>query len=217
MKALSMQYRFMKLSWGLALAILLTGCVTQFDGPDYTEAQVHRQVIDKDTGNAIPGVIVAFKWTENRGFSPGGSHTACAHVAMLHADDQGRYIISKWHGEYPGTFRPYKAGYSEFYDPVARKQGIDYMKRSTGSTQERYDELDNTLGTLSCNSSEDKNLLELYRATYEEARSIVRTEKDALRADSFLIPVDAAMFGSDEASKRVTERAIKRTKEQQIK
>jgi hypothetical protein len=202
----------------LALFGLLTGCVTQFDGPDYTEAQVHRQVIDKDTGNAIPGVIVAFKWTENRGFSPGGSHTACVHVAMLRADDQGRYIISKWHGEYPGTFRPYKAGYSEFYDPVARKQGIDYLKRSTGSTQERYEELYyRYMNTFHCDEAEEKKLLELYRALYDEAQSIAKTEEDAKVVDSLLGTVDAATYGVDEARRRSLERAVMRAKEQQIK
>jgi len=217
MKITSTINRFTKIGWGLALAGLLVGCETSSRQPQFTEAQTHRQVVDKDTGSGIPGVIVAFKWIENRGFSMGGSHTACTHVAMLYTDDQGRYSIPKWRGDTLGAFKPYKPGYSEVNDPVAWNQGIDYMTRSKGSTRERYEALFRIINTFQCSDSEEKNLLDLVRAVYDEARSIAKTEEDAKIVDSFLGSVDAAMFGSDEARKRATERAVKREKEQQRK
>jgi hypothetical protein len=209
--------RFTLIGWALALAGLLIGCETSGRQPQFTEAQTHRQVVDKDTGSGIPGAIVAFKWIENQGFSMGGSNTACTHVAMLHTDDQGRYTIPNWRGQTLGASAPYKPGYSEVNDPVAWNQGIDYMKRSVGSTRQRYEELFRIINTFQCDEAEERNLLELYRAFYDEARSIAKNREDALLADRFLIRVDAAMFGSDEASRRDTERTVKRTKEQQTK
>ena len=141
MKTSSTLNRFTRLGWALALASLLVGCETSSRQPQFTEAQTHRQVVDMDTGSGIPGAIVAFKWIENRGFSMGGSHTACTHVAMLHTDDQGRYTIPKWRGDTLGASVPYKTGYSEVNDPVAWNQGTDYMKRFVESTRDRYEEL----------------------------------------------------------------------------
>jgi hypothetical protein len=148
----------------------------------------------------------------------GGSNTVCTHVAMLRTDEQGRYSIPNWRGQTLGASVPFKPGYSEVNDPVAWNQGIDYMKRSTGSTKDRYEELYRIIQTFSCNDEpEGKNLLELYRAMYDEARAIAKTEADALHVDKFLGQLEVAMFGSDEATRRSSEREVKRNKERQGK
>jgi hypothetical protein len=192
------------------------GCAQYSDLP-YTEAELHRQVIDKETGKGIPDVLVAFKWTRNEGFSPGGSNTACDHIAMLHTDGEGRYTIASYRGRMGGVAAIYKPGYSEINDPVARREGRDYLKPFRGTAGERFEEIGGVFSPLNCGDAEAKNVLELYRAVYQEAKSIAATEADALRVDRFLASLEAVTYGQKEAIKRITERALKREKERQTK
>jgi len=188
----------------VALACL-AGCAQYSDVP-YTEAGLHRQVIDKETGKGIPDAFVAFKWTRNEGFSPGGSNTACDHIAMLHTDGEGRYTIASYRGRMGGVAAIYKPGYSEINDPVARREGRDYLKPFRGTVQERMEELNKNIER--CTEDEDRNLLEMYQAIYDEAKSVAKTESDLKDADRrFLGPIESVQYGRTEAWKRASKRA----------
>jgi hypothetical protein len=195
----------------VALACL-AGCAQYSDVP-YTEAGLHRQVIDKETGKGIPDVLVAFKWTRNEGFSPGGSNTACDHIAMLHTDGEGRYTIASYRGRMGGVVAIYKPGYSEINDPVARREGRDYLKPFRGTVQERQSEFERIYNPVGCTEDEDKKLVELYQRMYEEAKAIASPEKDTKFIDGALVIYEYAALGREEAQKRSLARRLMRLRE----
>jgi len=197
--------------WSVLLC--LVGCASDSSGPDYTDAQMHRQVIDKETGKGISDVLVAFVWTRNEGFSPGGSNTVCTHLALLHTDGEGRYTIPTWRSYTPGTFVPFKPGYSRVIDPIARREGRDYLKPFRGTVQERQSEFERIYNPVGCTEDEDKKLVELYQRMYEEAKAIASPEKDTKFIDGALVIYEYAALGREEAQKRSLARRLMRLRE----
>jgi hypothetical protein len=129
---------------------------------------------------------------------------------MLHTDGEGRYTIASYRGRMGGVVAIYKPGYSEINDPVARREGRDYLKPFRGGTMKQaFENLGAGMRGTSCNSEEDRSLLDLYRALYEEALQIVKSGRENdLMEDSLMFRGEIEMHGLEEARKRALGRQV---------
>jgi hypothetical protein len=157
-------------------------------------------VLDEQTHKPIPGVFVIAQW-RYYGSDAYGSRTSCPHLEVVRTDDEGRYHIPAW---LPGLVShvqravfAYKGGYEEIVKSatpnvltaaeVALNEKQKVMGLYTGTGDERVVSY-TTFGSLEgCGSAEDytKKLIPLYRAIYEEAKTLKVTDrnKEKLKGD----------------------------------
>jgi hypothetical protein len=190
----------------LVIAAFATSCATSVTDMSYSDVELNRRIVDANTGHAIPNAIVVFKWNQSEGDIGHGSRTFCVRVEMRRADVDGRYSVPSWEGRKPMIAVIYERSYSRVNDPAARARGIDKVERHMGPSTERLIELERIYAPLNCPESEDRKLVELYEAMYDEAKSIARAPKDAEAVEAALRILEVAKYGEAEANRRARER-----------
>ena len=192
----------------LAVAIyvlLLSGCAS-------TGGYITGQVLDADTREPIPDAHVFITW-KGGAFALVDTRTVCVYADGTLTGEDGKYRFLPWirPDRFPvGTVSPriyvYKPGYKEIRKNRREKGDRDYfLKKYSGTREEYMDYLVWVSERARC-SNDDKNLLLVNRAIYQEAREIAETPEDNDYIESFLYDLEIIEFGYDEARRRQDER-----------
>lgn len=156
---------------------------------------VEGRVLEEGTEKPVSGAIVVALWIGHLATFAHG-RTICYHVLSTITDDQGRYRFPNWRKEITQDWQrnvreeqisviAYKAGYV-WSKNVAHAPERVYVKPFTGTREERLRELLRIRQATRCTESGDsvKNLYKLYKALYDEAKAIPRSEQEAQLAES---------------------------------
>ncbi|MGE5139254.1 MAG: hypothetical protein ACM3JD_07330 [Rudaea sp.] len=163
----------------LLLALLIIGLLLTMCG--FTGEALDGQVVEEGTNGPIPGAIVVARW-DGTVTALVDSRTACVYVESAVTDDQGRFHFPRWYraprflvfGVLP-TVTAYKAG----YEARPYEEKVHHLKPFTGTREERIKYLLRLTGLIGCYSAaEEKTLVPVYKALYDEARGIATTDKD---------------------------------------
>ena len=104
LRPLARLWRALGLSGSLLLLLPTTGCAGSIQG----------QVLDAQTGQAIPGAVVLGVWTRIAGL-PGMHHTELVGVREVETDSEGRFALerpsSRYNREDGESVTVYKFGY----------------------------------------------------------------------------------------------------------
>ena len=207
------------LTFALSLLLLpLTACGLS-GGP------LEGRVLEAGTNKPIPGAIVVARW-QGTYSQIVDSQDVCYHVESTTTDAQGRYQIPAWKEKSKGLMfsagpwliDAYKTGY-ETYWPAAYsatedyKRNIRYLKPFTGTKAERLKYLIQMLSAANCPlaGSSSRNLYPMYKAMYEEAKTISVTPEnwksvDILRQEAAEVAVRPdGNITSEEMDRRVNE------------
>ena len=166
------------------------------------------QVVDLGTHKPIPGAIVTWRWQETVSMIA-DSQTTCSHIESAVTDSQGRYQLPTWKGYEPTFIDAYKPGYVESIEYISTQQKINryvyLLEPFRGTTKERVEYLRNQTGK-ECGSRDDyaPKLIPLYRALYEEARSIAVIPEDKHSVGGIHYSLDTLELGYEEATKELT-------------
>lgn len=199
-------HRFFGLMLIAAIALPTTGCA-------YSGGPVEGRVLEEGTDKPIPGAIVVARW-QGTAFSFVESPTVCIHVETATTDKEGRYRIPFWHASAKPSgahgiepiVTAYKAGYQwPTRLPKSLSGGDQYLRTFTGSREERLNYL-RSLSGQECGSRNDyvKKLIPLYRALYEEARTIAVTPEEKHIAGGLHYSLDRLEVGEEESLKRLS-------------
>ena len=194
----------------------LTACARSLSG-DTIEGKVLEQVTNKP----IPGAIVVARWEGHVGYTG----TVCYHVESAITDERGVYRTAAWKGPSPygdinyrrQNILAYKLGYE--WSTVLPKDPLvlQYLKPFTGTRGERFQYLFHIGQSIAaCRSPEagQRNLAPLYRALYEEAKSLAKSREELDFADGFLWQTEYLDLGPEEADKRDRERTEQKDRRQ---
>jgi hypothetical protein len=186
------------------------------------------QVLEAETKKPLIDSLVVARW-QGTYSAIAETKTVCYHVETATTDAEGRYRMPAWSAESKGPFfspetvivTAYKLGY-EIYSPPGfvrseeYRQNIRYLQPFAGGREERLKYLERAEQSIrTCRSpqAEEKNLLPLYRAFYEEAKSLAKTKEDQKIADGFLAGMEIIELGYKEGMRRALERAEKRDRQ----
>lgn len=206
--------------WVTVLVIIsLIGCVS-------TGGYIKGQVLDADTRGPIPEADVAITWNGER-FAFVETQRVCIHADATQTDADGEFRFlpwMRWDGVLPiadvqNDIVAYKPGYFDmFYYDLLHKTTITgrvgdphLMKRFEGageaylSREEYMNYLLQVNEWVSCGTDE-ANLVPILRTVYAEAEQFAQTESEKEKADIILYGLESYEFGSDEASRRHSER-----------
>jgi hypothetical protein len=156
-------------------------------------------VLEEGTNSPIPGAIVVVRWQHHQGHSG----TVCYHVESAVTDETGRFHIPRWSdpSDHRTLTNPQTSpvAYKSGFEWVRSTNNIFYVKRFTGTTQERLEILSRS--AVACTDKRDIEikLLLLYRALYEEAQSIAHTPDERREALLHLKDIEVLELGSDKA------------------
>jgi len=193
----------------IAVALSISACVVNYTDVPYSAEQLQRRVVDARTGEGIADAMVVFLWDRNETDFGHASRTTCYRVEMTRTDSQGRYALPSWNGRMPMIASIFKKGLVEDSDPIALSKGLHGMKKGSADTSKRIEELGRAL--VQCNDTEDKKLLGLYEAIYDDGRSVAKSPQEKRLVDRyFLSPLDTVRYGGDEARRRAHQREIER-------
>lgn len=184
---------------------------TPFDG----------QVLEYGTRAPVAGAMVVARWLATW-HSPWQSSTECGHVEVATTDANGRFHIPFWTAHSLGfnvtmgggppepPTSVYKTGYAyydfpAYFDSPDYKQHVLFVKRFQGTREERLEHI-HSLAGKECGSRDDyaKKLIPLYRALYNEARSIAVTQEEKHTAGDLHYSLDRLEFGDDASLKRLS-------------
>ncbi len=188
--------KLMQLMTGILFALPLGGCASLSAEP------LEGHVLEEGTHKPIPEAIVIARWDKTYS-SLVDTTTVCVHVESATTDEQGRYQLPRWRGKTPNHIDTYKTGYersNEYFRTKAYLQHNDILKLFTGTGEERLAYLSRMAVSCSDKKEIEINLLPLYKALYEEARSLAVTKKeDRLKVLYRLRDVERLELGSDKA------------------
>jgi len=199
----------MKISYmhSLLLAVpLLASCAL-------SGGAIKGKLLEQGTNKPIPGGIVLVRWY---GHVSSGSifveaRTLCYHVETSTTDEQGRYQTKAWRQpqkkdytvkfDYIGV-QGFKRGYQLPYGKP-QVEGKTYLVPFNGTRKERLENL-KLQARAGCEGPKDnlKKLIPLYRALYEEAKSIAITTDDKEIVKSLHYDLDSLELGEAEADKK---------------
>lgn len=144
------------------------------------------QVIDSGNGRPLQGVYVMAMWHASA-FNPVDSRTVCYNFAITQTDKDGQYSLPvfSWRGLWPlfSDRQRYKdfylAGYENFSDDDFTGAVIK-MRRTKDIVEKRLNDLITRQSYATCMSESDEKeqLLPVYKAKYEEGRSIAATPEE---------------------------------------
>lgn len=163
----------------LWLAILfLTACVL-------SSCAVSGKVVEDGTNKPIAGAFVAALW-EGIVSVPGHAHQVCVHIEGAITDANGKYKFDRWSKSSSGfvsdlepDVTSYKAGYG-WPDHTSQKREVELLTPFRGTKEDRLKFLLRVVSATRCASagSSSKNIYPMYKAIYEEAKSIAVTAED---------------------------------------
>jgi hypothetical protein len=189
---------------------------------------VQGQVLEEGTNKPVANALVVGRWMGTVTHGIVESRTVCYHVESTTTDAEGRFTLPPTEKEYKyrdgdhyTSITVYKLGYEAYLPPgyarsEAYRQNIRYLQPFAGGREERLKYLERAEQSIrTCRSpqAEEKNLLPLYRAFYEEAKSLAKTKEDQKIADGFLAGMEIIELGYKEGMRRALERAEKRDRQ----
>lgn len=180
------------------------------------------EVLDEATEKPIEDAIVVAEWIGDMSANWADSHSTCYHVATAVTDDDGEYHIPGWSmkkedkRDWHKNLTPrevqvtvYKAGYvmsEKSFTSGSYDKGVYYIKPFEGSVSERLEYL---LGAaVSCDSENDRKLLDYYQSLYLDAKSIAVTKDETLKAYALLVEVEKQSVGSTQAWRNYEKRKL---------
>lgn len=187
----------------LTQAILLFLFLLALWGCGLSGDAIHGKVVDEQTGQPVPNAIVVARWRGDL-FAFVESQTVCVHVDTATTDEKGQYRLPAWRKrndlgwvrDVMPVINIYKQGYSHTYQ---RSDNVQYLKPFTGTREERFEYLSRVGVSCSHKQQTEINLLPLYKALYEEARTLALTRDEKLMALYRLRDVERLELGSDQA------------------
>jgi hypothetical protein len=152
---------------------------------------IEGQVLEEGTNKPIPDAIVVARW-QGTYSAIAETRTVCYHVETATTDAAGRFRTPAWSARTKGPFfspeaviiTAYKPGYEEYLPPgyaytEAFKQNTRYLKLFTGGREERLKYLLHISSLVDCyGAGDEKSLVPVYKAIYDEAKAIATSEKD---------------------------------------
>ena len=155
---------------------------------------IEGKVLEEGTNKPIPDAIVIARWSGHLATFAHGK-TVCYHVLSTTTDENGAYRFPAWKKkiteDWQKNVRPetviitvHKPGYAEYRPPgyvrtEAFKQNVRYLKPFTGPREERLKYLLHFSGLVGCyGAGDEKSLVPVYKALYDEARGIATSDKD---------------------------------------
>ena len=189
-----------------ALSLPTSGCA-------YSGGPIKGKVLEEGTDKPLADAIVVVRW-QGTAFSFIESPTVCIHVESATTDKDGRYRIPAWRASVePSGVRgiepivtPYKAGYQwPLRPPESLGGGVQYLRPFTGTREEQLKYL-RSLSGKECGSRDDyaRKLIPLYRALYDEAKSIAVTQEEKHIAGGLHYSLDRLELGEDASLKRLS-------------
>jgi len=171
-------------------------------------------VLDATTQQPIANAMVVIKW---HGVLPTihSNSVPCYHVELAATDAIGRYHINRWrfetkgHAEWiaqvneTGPIVPvaYKPGYVM---PLRRQDDPKrvLLEPFEGKTQDRLLYLIDRFDREIMCEADDKTLIPIYQAAYEEGRTIARSPQELRLVDTLLTGLESAQYGNETALRR---------------
>ena len=142
-------------------------------------------VRNAETDEAMPDAYVVVNWAATYGIGHGV--TSCYRVRFAKTGRQGQYFVPGWvyvpkpfcHIDFHGHVTVYKPGYNGagYGEYNGGRLGEDALTPFTGTAHERLEYLQDIWRDISC-LYEDKEILPVYKAIYEEARGLVSSDED---------------------------------------
>jgi len=174
-------------------------------------SSVSGKVLEENTGKPIDGAIVIVRW---KGYVSAivDAQTVCVHVESATTDKRGNYKVSGW--SKPSTMGPvldvkpvvsaYKLGYGLPGNPAQNDEDV-YLAPFKGTSGERLKYLPRLVG-MECGDYDDyaKKLIPLYKAVYEEAKSIAITREDKHVVAGIHYALDILEVGFENATKKLS-------------
>ena len=193
-------------------------------------------VIDATTSRPLPDAIVVVKWRGHLG-GVHGPRYPCYHVALARSDGEGKFIVPSWfydvitgkgpewlvsvdahRTDKPIEYIAYKPGYfipQQPYPVGPRDDIVVRMQPFVGTTLQRLTYLsDFTDQPIMC-EADDKTLIPIYDAVYQEAKSTAASPQELELTDSLLTGLEAAEFGNTVALDRKGQRRVQRLREKE--
>jgi hypothetical protein len=192
---------------------------------------VHGVVTDASSNRPLPGALVIVHWIGRLSGSHGPRYP-CYYVALAQTDEKGIFNVPQWkmsrdagpgwlrgmstdNFEKPIEIHAYKPGYVFDLGPMAFATNEEISLRMapfSGTVQARLGYLFSPFeGNAKCDV-DNKTLIPLYQAMYDEARASARTPSELDLVDHFLVALENAQFGNEEALTRAGRRQIDRIK-----
>lgn len=197
--------KLVQLTLGFLLVLPLTACAGTSLSP------VTGQVLEAETRKPIPDALVVGLWygTSAPGFFV-DSTTVCYHVAHTTTDPNGRYTLPPTEKE-----RKYQDGdhytaiwaYRRGYEDARRREGNTVLLQpSTGGRGERLKYLLHFSSLVGCyGAGEEKSLVPVYKALYDEAKIHATSDKDK---DALQTIRRRALYAWSRPSRELTSREI---------
>lgn len=142
-------------------------------------------VKDAQTGKSVPDAYVVVNWEATYGIGHGV--TSCYRVRFAKTGGHGEYLIPGWMAvpkpfcqiNFQGRVTVYKPGYRSprYGEYNGKRLGEDALTSFTGTAHERLEYLQDIARDISC-LYQDKEILPVYKAVYEEARGLVTSDED---------------------------------------
>ena len=204
----------MKLLLGLWFALLL---LTQ-TAYALSSWPINGQVLDEETGKPIADAIVVVTWQGDR-WQVVQSSTTCYHVETARTDAEGKYHIpawsSPWKVENLTVFNrevyadAYKPGYTWPVNLSNNPERV-LLRSFKGTSKQRLEYLLNQIGK-ECGSRSDyaPKLVLLYKALYDEDKSIAVTLEDKEKVAGIHYSLDILDIGYEQAPEKMTKGAYK--------
>jgi hypothetical protein len=172
-------------------------------------------VLDEATKKPLAGVFVYAMWYAEVWNPVIARSDRCIAHAITQTDENGKFKLRdfSWNFEFWMTGRTrvvdyYVAGY-DLVDENASDPPIVYMRQFTGTVAARLTRIMNVGGQNCLAVNERKVLLPLYKARYEEAKSVAVTPEEKKIASNFKDVFDEIDLGEKEFMRRRSVKVIK--------
>ena len=196
-----------------------------------TGGPVHGVVVDANTNLPLQGATVIVHWVGHLSGSHGPRYP-CYYVALAQSDEKGIFNVPKWSMsrddgpawtrgmttadmEKPNKVFAYRPGYVLELGRVgfAVNEEVQLkMAPFVGSVMSRLGYLFTPFEPHVKCDADNKTLIPLYQAMYDEAMASAKTSGELDLADHFLVALENAQFGNEEALTRAGAREINRIK-----
>jgi len=183
-----------KLCMGFMRALLTISIGIYLPGCSLTGEAFSGYVLEQGTESPIEGAIVVAGW---KGHVATWAHgrTVCYHVETAVTDSNGRFHFPAWRKDISEKWQKnvrfervsievYKSGYER---PSSFLDGRYYLQIFNESASDRLRQLDQVVSSTACPSAGDsyRNLHQLFRAVYKEAKQVSQTLDEKKHAERF--------------------------------
>ncbi|MEO8739920.1 MAG: hypothetical protein ABI537_09485 [Casimicrobiaceae bacterium] len=225
--------------WSVIL-VALAGLLVVLDitdgGPNLrplTGGPVHGVVIDVKSNRPLTEATVVVKWIGHVSSDHGPSYP-CYYVALAQTDNEGKFTVPAWQlkirgGADEGLLRwvdtksiqkPLEiAAYKRDYfidrgpEPFAKDVNVLLkMEPSVGTVQARLAYLVADLHQQTLCGADNKKLIPVYQAAYEEGNAIATSDEELKLVDSLLTTLESAQYGNSVALDRKGQRRLLQTR-----